>query len=717
MEETKKETAVVKVEDPMKLVIPDSTYEMFSKQLEPSSSRSLVFENDKQRNIGVLRKGLVKPGQVSFEVLRRAVQAVPVFRICVDTLKKKIAKTKWVIKSKDPMATGFDKEIEEVTEFLANPNERGETMRSLLDKMLEDLFVLDAVAVEKTRYPDGKLARLYHIDSSTIRPVFDEFGNQDIEVPLPNSETPPTSYLQIFNNSLYGGPESGDIVAAWPKKDLIYFHMNPQGSLENFGYGMSPVEAVLSVVSNLLSSDNYNGSYFDSGAFPPIIIQLAEPLQQRDLERYREYLYQQIEGEFHRPAIMAGGGELKIHNLKDLSNRDMQFMEYTLWLSKLACAIFGLSPEDIGLTDTVGSKNVSESQKDLSEAKGYGSYLDLLKEIINSNILWKDFGYTDLEFDWVAVDSLDPKTSADIQDIKLKNGTMTLNEAREKNGDLPYDEWADQPMILGSEGYTVIHTDDHKNVEEDSEVAGEKVYSKSIKSIAKAVYTQDGYKTWFDDRGYGQPFICSNIMTGKGYVIKPPVAVNLTSQDLECEITGELASARYNVVPVRKVTMMDLSSIFETPEIALQFDKYCSMTPEYDSEKWRAKFGGSRKYPYYLVSEYVDGFALNSNQIRDDMKRDPTSYTQAVIDLAKLWKIEKEMVLGDRRADQYLITKDKRAYGIDYQFRGDFTRWDDSSLAIQKFLIQIPQLYHLFLATIGEQTPTKKSLLKRILNI
>jgi HK97 family phage portal protein len=695
MEELKKS------EDSNALVIPDDLTRFFEKQLKPDQSRALVFDNDKQRNIGVLKKGLMKPGQISFETLRRAANAVPIARICVNVLKEKITKTKWIIKTKDPMAKADESQVKELTELLTNPNEQ-DSMRSFLDKILEDLLVLDTVAIEKTRYPDDKLAQLYQVDASTIRPVFDEFGNQDIHVPLPNGETPPVSYLQIFNNSMYGGPESGDIVAAWPKKDFIYFHMHPQGSVDNFGYGLSPIEGVLSLVSNLLSADNFNGTYFDTGAFPPIILQLAQSLSQRDLERYREYLYQQIEGEFHRPAIVAGGGEMKIHNLKDLSNRDMQFMEYSLWLAKLLAAAYGLSPEDIGLTDTTGSKNVSETQKDLSEAKGYGSILHLLKEIINQQILWKDFGYTELEFDWVAVDSLDPKTSADIQDVRLKNGTMTLNEAREKNGDLPYEEWADQPMILKAEGYAVIHTDDHENVDEESDVANEKVYSKSFKSISKAVYTVGGLKVWFDDRGYGQPFIWQDILSGSGSVVKPPVAVNLTSQELECSITNELAAMGLNVKPVNKSTYANLVSGMPQ-EILVEFDKYCNMTPEYDSEKWRAKHGGSRKYPYYLVSELVDGFSLNSQQIRDDMKRDPTSYTQAVIDLAKLWTIEKEMVLGDRRADQYIITKDKCAYGIDYQFKGDFKRWEDTSTSIQKFLIQIPQLYNLFMDTIGQE--------------
>jgi HK97 family phage portal protein len=747
-----------------KLGIPDDVTRFFEKALHPADSRALVFENDKQRNLGVLKKGLLKPGQISFEVLRRAVNAVPIARICVNVLKEKITKTKWVIKTIDPMAKADAVQIKEITDLLKTPNEQDST-RSFLDKALEDLLILDAVAIEKTRYPDGKLAQLYTVDASTIRPVFDEYGNQEIEVPLPNGKTPPVSYLQIFNNSMYGGPESGDIVAAWSKKDFIYFHMHPQGSIASFGYGLSPIEGVLSVVSNLLNSDNYNGSYFDTGAFPPIILQLAESLSQRDMERYREYIYQQIEGEFHRPAIVAGGGEMKVHNLKDLSNRDMQFMEYTSWLSKLLAAAYGLSPEDIGLTDTTGSKNVSETQKDLSEAKGYGSILHLIKEIINHDIIWKDFGYADIEFDWIAIDSTDPKTATEIQDIKLKNGTMTLNEAREKNGDLPYEEWADQPMILGSDGYTVIHTDDHESVEEESTVAGEKVYSKSQfrkdniddlintiesygwtatrypkrkevsingksmkeadavkymkeliaikeKSISKAVYLPDGIKAWFDDRGYGQPFIWCNVLTGVGQVYKPPVAVNLISQDLEVAITADLAKRGLNVKPVSKQPYGDITANMGAM-LATEFDKYCNMTSEYDSEKWRAKFGGSRKYPYYMVSEYIDGFAVGSNQIRDDMKRDPTSYTQAIIDLANLWNIEKELVLGDRRVDQYIITKDKRAFGFDYQFKGDFKRWEDTSESIQKFLVQIPQLYKLFIEKTSEQ-PKEKSMMKKL---
>ena len=292
---------------------PTDTFNSMQKSLkDPNRQRGLVFENEKQRNAMAIRRGLTKPGKIDYGTLRRIAQSVYAVRICINALSAKITKTKWVIQpidqTKRKTAKESDDRIKEVEDLLKHPNINNETFRTLLDKMCEDLMVLDAVSLEKTRYPDGKLAELYFVDSATIRPVYDENGNQDIEVPLMTQEGQkflPTSYLQILNNSQYGGPESGDIIAAWPKKDFIHFHAHPQGSMESFGYGLSALEGVLSVVSNLLNSDNYNSTYFEEGAFPPAIINIVGQISQRDLEAFKQYFYQEISGNFHRPALMA----------------------------------------------------------------------------------------------------------------------------------------------------------------------------------------------------------------------------------------------------------------------------------------------------------------------------------------------------------------------------------------------------------------------------
>jgi hypothetical protein len=721
---------------------PQAVFDKFQKELKSTPPRGLAFQNKAQRSTAFLQKGLMKPGKISYDTLRRAAISVHIVRICIQTLKTKITKTKWVIQNKEvtkrKSVTAADKaRIKEVEDLFRHPNQNNETFRTLLDKMLEDLLALDAVSLEKTRYPNGDLAELFFVDSATIRPVYDDHGNQDIEIPL-NTEKEgitdlPVSYVQVLDNSQFGGPESGEIVAAWPKKDFIHFHMNPQGAMESFGYGLSPIEGILSVVANILNADNFNSTYFEEGAFPPIVLQLIGQVNQRDLEAYREYLVSELSGNFHRPAIMATekAESLQIHNLKDMTNRDMQFMEYQLWLAKLCTAMYGMSPEDIGLTDTTGSKSVSDVQKDLSEAKGYGSILHLLKEVFNQEIIWKDFGYEDLEFDWVAPDSQAPDESSQMYDRDLKNGSVTLNEVRLKRGESPYGDWADEPMLLTPEGYQPLDPKalaEHKDAEaerespsEPEEVGGEKPYKEQKNSKAegaekmqKAMFTQGGYKTWFDDRGYGQPFICMDIKSGAGQVFKPPVAVNLQSQELEMELTNELTDMGLNVYPVQKMTYVEIiESLRNRPDVLAEFEKYCMMTPEYDSEKWKAKHGGSRKFPYYLVSTYIDGYSLNNPLLLADMARDPNSYRQAVKDLAKLWKAEKELILGDRRADQYIITHNKRAYGIDYQFKGDVGRWEKTKDAIQEELLSIPELSTLFKK---ETEDTAKGIIKRILS-
>ena len=374
-----------------------------------------------------------------------------------------------------------------------------------------------------------------------------------------------------------------------------------------------------------------------------------------------------------------------------------------------------MSGQDIGLTEEVGSKNVSETQKDLSEAKGYGSILTLLKEQFN-DLIWRDFGYKDIEFDWVAEDSTDTKTSGEIYDTALKNGTLTINEVRQKLGEEPYDKTFDMPMVLTGTGYVPMIAPTQEQEGESDESEGEK--PENVEKMQKAMYTSNNYKTWADDRGVSQPFIYMDILSGTGTVIKPPIAVNLESQRLEVETTAELNAMGLNVAPVSMMTLVQIKQmLMTTPDVYAEFEKYIAMTPEYDSEKWRSKYGGSRQFSYYLVSQYIDGFVFSNPLQIADMKRDPDSYKDAVVDLANLWKVEKDMLLGDRRQDQYIITHDKRAYGIDYQFKGDKGRWEKNKTVIQDTLAAIPELEELFKKEIKKEKLTLKGIIKRAKSI
>ena len=736
----------------------------YIKKSEISRVRSMAFER-RQRLPYLIQKGLAKPGTISFDILRRAATSVHVARICVNVLKEKVTKTEWAIQNKDPQKKPDNEKIEVVEHLFKYPNNNNETFRTLLDKVLEDLLVLDFVGIEKTRFEDGsnELAELHYVDASTIRPVYDDHGNQDVQIPITDEDGEvhdlPVSYVQVIDSNPYGGRESGQVVALWPKKDFINFMMHPQGSMSSFGYGLSPLEAVVGVVANILNADNFNGTYFEEGAFPPVIIHLKANMSERELQAAREYLYNELEGRFHRPAIIGGDGEMEIENLKDLTQRDMQFMDYLTFMATLLAAAYGLSKQDIGLTEDLNHAT-ADVQKDLSQAKGYGSILSLLKETFNNQIIWNDFGeyvndgYKELEFEWISPDTTDPTALEDIIDKGLRNGTMTINQTRQMRGDEPYGKWADKPMLLTTDGYVPL---DPKDVEEFEEKEMDKMeaeaklnppapapggdkkpfggkgkddkkpapakaaakkppFKKSVDedlpSFSKSVQTDNGeYEVFMDDRGVSQPFIFYEVLTGQGRVIKPPVAVNLDSQKLEEEWTHKLFDEGLNVVPVKRISETNVYElILPTKEIRDEFVDYQNFDMGYASKKWEAKYGTSRKFPYYIVSKYIEGRNLKDPLLIDDMKRVPADYYKAVDDLAKLWLAEKKYVMGDRRADQYIITTGKRTWGFDYQFVGNEPRWKGTKDAIANALNPIPELKARFMKATGQPTGIAKAL-------
>lgn len=116
---------------------------------------------------------------VSFDVLRQLAKHDAVVRICVNVIKKSVSQSKWHI-GVHPNAPkgkkGYEKERQQVLEVFEFINMNGENMRILLDRVLEDLLILDAGAIEKVYSLDGQnILGLNSVDGATLRPVYNEF--------------------------------------------------------------------------------------------------------------------------------------------------------------------------------------------------------------------------------------------------------------------------------------------------------------------------------------------------------------------------------------------------------------------------------------------------------------------------------------------------------------------------------------------------------------
>ena len=717
--------------------------------------------------------GMRKPSRITFETLRRMSKSCDIARLCINTLKHEISKTKWAIVPVDPKDVPDKKKIKEMEHLFNFPNS-DENFRKFLEKILEDILALDAGAIELVDNAGGNLSEMFYIDGSTIRPSYDINGNLG-----------DPAYFQMMPLNNTAKPDT-----EFSRDELVYIMQNPQGDIKNFGYGLSPLEGVIMVATNILNADNYNGSFFEVGTLPPLLINLGENISSNEVEAFRDYWKAEVEGKPWKTAFLGGVQKPEVMDLQKTTNRDMQFMEYNMWLSKLMVAAYEMSPQDIGLTFEI-NKATAEVQREISKAKGYKSLLELLKEVFTQEIIWKRFGYTDLMFDWQDVDLVDAETRARIFEIESKAGAKSINEYRKEIGLDPI-KGGIQPFIMVGQTLTAIDSTPLEDISQDeaeeeqekaqkdvdatgdttgcggarvetgmtkfndSEIKGldrklgfswedysidefkmgmkeelehkdithgnliqtakivlahlkeDKEYYTKLKDAFNKTVQTGNYLCWMDDRGYGQPFAWTDSLETDGYYIKPPVAVNLNGPDDEVRITHELADKGLNVVVENKVSKKDIDKYLPSTKLKEEFGKYCRVAPEYYSRKWEMKWGKTRDYPFYVVGKFVKGFNLTDKRLLDDMKRDPTSYRQAITDLSKLWLVEKEMDLGDRRANQYLITPDKRAWGFDYQFEGgDSHTWEEYKDEIKNALKTIPELQDLFLTLTNQEIKKK----------
>lgn len=104
--------------------------------------------------------------------------------------------------------------------------------------------------------------------------------------------------------------------------------------------------------------------------------------------------------------------------------------QYDEWLAKVVCYTFSVSPQHF-----LSSMNRATAQvaADNSKEEGLEPIKAWLKNLIDY-IIWKYFGYKDLELEYVDNKDPDLLQQAQIDDIYLKNGVYGVNEVRAKLG-------------------------------------------------------------------------------------------------------------------------------------------------------------------------------------------------------------------------------------------------------------------------------------------
>lgn len=376
--------------------------------------------------------GMAKPTKVSFDYLRKIAQYDAIIGICIRSVKKSVSQSGWRIVPREGYAKN-EKQIKEARNLFTFVNSSGENLRLLLDRIVDDLLTLDAAVVEKVYNAKGQLIELNSVDGATIRPRFDEYGDYDKEF----------AFAQVIGNKT---------VAEFARSEIIYMMQNPQNDIKKYGYGMSPIESILLMVQASLNADLHNASIFSEDNIPPGILDLGDMTEAEAKKFIREWNATVI-GNTNRMKFVYGATQGQRFVPLKTSNKDMQYVEYVDWLSRLKVSTFGLSSMDINIMQDV-NRATAEVQASLSQSKGVRTVKRLIEDYFNREILLAS-EYDEVEFkfdDYVTVE--ERKKQAEVDKIYVEAGIQSGREVAER------------------EGFSTEHIDEMEAFNEDEAAAG-----------------------------------------------------------------------------------------------------------------------------------------------------------------------------------------------------------------------------------------------------
>ena len=421
------------------------------------------YEYQVAQNINIVPTRLVP-----FSTLRAAGDSIDILRRCIEVTKSKMnglqfdivlgadASEKIAAESGGDhvraMAKAREKytdEINRLREFWENPDKaNGYTWQDWINIAIEDILVIDALAIYPQPTVGGDLYGFQILDGSTIKPLIDDRGMR------------PMSPNAAFQQILYGFPRSEfSATEEDPKADgeftsdqLAYMVRNRRSTTV---YGFSPVERALPLADIYLRRQQWIRAEYTDGVMPELMFTTDEDWGTNPdlLLAYERILNDDLAGQTEQrkrarllpkgltPVVNEGYGEKFKDTLDD-------------YLVTSICGHFGVQPSEIGFSPKggLGGAGYSEGQAENGEALGIGPLANWISKQL-TNLSYTYLGMPrELEFKLLTSERKDTEENARKNEIEVRSGGKSINERRSELGlpllDTPQ---ADMPiMVAGS---------------------------------------------------------------------------------------------------------------------------------------------------------------------------------------------------------------------------------------------------------------------------
>lgn len=355
-----------------------------------------------------------KVGKTNVGLYRHWAEHSEFVRAAINVRKSQVSQSEWDIGPFDPDKPYPKRQANELRELFRSPNPKDGDFRTFIEQVVEDILVLDAGAMEKVPNLVGRTAELWPVDGATVKVNRFWDGDED-------------------EARYYWFPDYQQR-AAWLNKEFIYLMTNPRTYTP---VGLSPLETLKVAIDAELSGMNYNRRQVEKAA-PDGMMDLGEGVRPEQVEMFKAYWNAEVAGQ-GAMAFLGGTKGAKFVPFK-ANNRDMQFLEWQIYLARKIAIVFQIDPMDLGITADI-NRATAEVKSEQTEDRGLRPLLGLIQSAFTREVVASDeFGGPDnnLAFHFTRLNMKETLTRAEINKLALAGlPWKTINDARREDGREP----------------------------------------------------------------------------------------------------------------------------------------------------------------------------------------------------------------------------------------------------------------------------------------
>lgn len=359
-----------------------------------------------------------------------------------------IRKKKSLFSTGDEKLTNEDKKkISKIVDFLEKGGwtdkwDNVDSLQEFISKIMSDSLTLDQLAFEMVRNRMWELQKFRAVDASLIRFLdsVDPRQREGFEQYRFRGHLP--RYCMVWDEMILHNPITKEPILYYPW-ELGFGIRNKTSDVRRNGYGVSELETLVEIITWILWGLTYNGNFFKNGSQPKGFINIKNPnISNSTLQEFRQAWTQTMVGvnQSHRTPVI-NGIDLEWIDLQKLSNRDMEFNEWTKFLIIMACSVYRIDPSELGFnfkeSQQIFGQDGQRERLKHSREKGLKPLLIFLQGVITKYIVSElDENY---EFAFTGIEVEDEEAQVKLDSEKLSSGMVSMQDIFKKYNGRDFD--------------------------------------------------------------------------------------------------------------------------------------------------------------------------------------------------------------------------------------------------------------------------------------